>query len=61
MDAEPTEKCKNVYPVLSLDESRLGGDEGLCGTCKESIKCTSKAYVTDKQRTKIGQLMDFAV
>ena len=32
----------------SGDESRLGGDEGLRGTCKERIKCMSSVYVTDK-------------
>ena len=35
--------AKNVY-----DESRLGGDEDLRGTCKERIKCMSSAYVTVK-------------
>ena len=45
----------------SGDESRLGDDEGLLGTCKERIKRMSNAYVTDKQRTKNGQLTDFAV
>ena len=30
------------------DESRLGGDGGLCGTFKECIKIMSTAYVTDK-------------
>ena len=45
----------------SGDESRLDGDEGLRGTCKERIKRMSSAYVTDKKRTKNGQLTDFAV
>ena len=35
----------------SGDESRLGGIEGLCGMCKEHIKRTSSAYVTDKERS----------
>ena len=30
------------------DESRLDGDEGLRGACKELIKRMSNAYVTDK-------------
>ena len=55
-DAERTEKMqkKNVYPVCSFgDESRLGGDEGLRGTCKERIKRMSSAYITESkgQRT----------
>ena len=45
----------------SGDESRLGGNERLRGTCKERIKRMSSAYITDKQRTKNGQLTDFAV
>ena len=35
----------------SGDESRLGGDEGHRGTCKERIKHMSKAYETDKERS----------
>ena len=31
-----------------MDKSCLGGDEGLCETCKERIKRMSSAYLTDK-------------
>ena len=55
-------KCKEMFIRCSSgDESRLGGDEGLRGTCKERIKRMSSAYLTDKLRTKNGQLTDFAV
>ena len=52
---------KLLIRCSSGGESRLGGDEGLRGTCKESIKRMSNAYVTDKKRTKNGQPTDFAV
>ena len=51
-DAERTEKMQKSICF----ESRFGGYEGLRGTCKERIKCRSRAYVTKK-----GQLTDFAV
>ena len=52
MDAERTEKCKKIFICCSSsDESRLGGDEGFCGTCKERIKCMSSTYVTDNGRS----------
>ena len=35
-------------------ENRLGGDEGLRGTCKERIKRMRNAYVTDKERSTNG-------
>ena len=38
----------------SGDESRLDGDEGLCGACKERIKRMSSAYVTDKEWSTNG-------
>ena len=48
-DAEWTEKIqKLLIRCSSGGESRLGGDEGLRGTCKEHIKRMSNAYVTDK-------------
>ena len=47
--AERTEKMqKLLIQCSSGGESRLGGDEGLRGTCKERIKRMSNAYVTDK-------------
>ena len=36
-DGERTKKMQN-------DERRLGGDDGLRGTCKERIKCMSTAH-----------------
>ena len=45
----------------SSDESRLDGDEGLRGAYEELIQRMSNAYLTDKKRTKNGQLKDFAV
>ena len=48
MDATRTKKCKKIFICcLSGVESRLGGDVGFRGTCKERIKCMSSAYVTD--------------
>ena len=49
-DAEWTEKKmqKMFIRCSSGGESRLGGDEGLRGTCQEPIKRMSSAYVTDK-------------
>ena len=44
-DAERTEKMqKRFIRCSSGDESRLGGDDGLRGTCKERIKRMSSAY-----------------
>ena len=51
---------KMLIRCLSGDESRLGGDEGLRGTCKERIKRISNTYVTDKERST-GPLTDFNV
>ena len=45
---------KMLIRCSSGDESRLGGDESLCGKCKERIKCMSNAYVTDKKRSTSG-------
>ena len=49
-DAEWTERnAKKMFIRCSSgDESRLGDDEGLRGTCKERIKRMSSAYLTDK-------------
>ena len=33
---------------------RFGGYEGLRRTCKERIKCMSRAYVTDKEQSTNG-------
>ena len=62
-DAERTEKNVTFFFIRcsSSDESRLDGDEGLRGACEELIKRMSIAYLTDKKRTKNGQLKDFAV
>ena len=47
--AERTEKMQKLFIRCSCgDESRLGGDEGLRGTCKERMKRMSCPYVTDK-------------
>ena len=35
-------------------EGRFVGYEGLRGMCKERIKCMSRAYVTDKERSTNG-------
>ena len=49
MDAERTEKMQKLFNRCSSgDDSRLGGDEFLRGTCKERIKRMCSAYVTDK-------------
>ena len=48
---------KNAKMQKSIGfEGRFGGYEGLRGTCKERIKCRSRAYVP-----KNCQLTDFAV
>ena len=48
-DVERTEKMQKMFiRWSSSDDSRLGGDECLLGTCKELTKCTSSAYVTGK-------------
>ena len=39
---------KMLIRCSSGDESRLGGDEGLRGMCKERIKRMNSAYVTNK-------------
>ena len=39
---------KNAKQCLSGGESRLGGDEGRRGGCKERIKRMNNAYVPDK-------------
>ena len=48
-DAERTVKMRKLLIQCSSGgESRLGGDEGPRGTCKERIERMSDAYVTDK-------------
>ena len=42
---------KMVIRCSSSEESRLGGDEGLCRTCKERIKRMNSAYVTGKEHS----------
>ena len=49
-EAEWTEKMQKSIGV----DGRFGGYEGLRGTCKERIKCMSRAYVTDKERSTNG-------
>ena len=39
---------KKIIRCSSGDESRLGGDEALRGTCMERIKRMSSVYVTDR-------------
>ena len=53
-DAERRKMQKMLIQCSSGDESRLGGDEGLPGMCKERIKRVKIAYVTDEKRTKNG-------
>ena len=61
-DAERIEKMQHFFiRCSSSDESRIDGNEGLHGACEELIKRMSNAYLTDKTRTKNGQLKDFAV
>ena len=49
MDVERIEKMQHFFiPCSSSDESRIDGDEGLCGACEELIKRMSNAYLTDK-------------